>query len=431
MAITKLRQRGITDQAVGSTQIENNTVVAADIAPATITTTQIAPGTIASSNIAPGTIAADRIAPGAITTTQIAPSVPLGVPAVTSDPPTPSLSEGDLFFRSDTKQLKCFAIGSASFSAGTTIPYGASSWSVNGVSQNAIIAICGYGSHPRTSGDNGARGYDHLKWNGSAWSQETNHPYSCSGAACIGTPAAALSAGGHGNPAGPNTPIHPSYSATNISTEWDGSAWGNTASLNYAASSMKQQHGHGSQTDAMICGGWTGPTGTNASQNYNGSTWSAGVTMPTAFLYGAAAGPTNDLIVFSFPGPAGTSSIEYDGSSWSAGPSLSVNRGYECSRIGTANGPTNTGVLAIGGENPSNSNSTELYNGTSWATDVPLANAPTYPASAASHSGGGNTGGGTSGGIVMGGGSPPYPGALIAEYNGAALAILTSPATFS
>ena len=25
----------------------------------------------------------------------------------------------------------------------------------------------------------------------------------------------------------------------------------------------------------------------------------------------------------------------------------------------------------------------------------------------------------------------PYPGALIAEYNGAALAILTSPATFS
>ena len=51
MAITKLRQRGITDQAVGSTQIENNTVAAADIAPATITTTQIAPGTIASSNI--------------------------------------------------------------------------------------------------------------------------------------------------------------------------------------------------------------------------------------------------------------------------------------------------------------------------------------------------------------------------------------------
>ena len=128
MAITKLRQRGITDQAVGSTQIENNTVAAAYIAPATITTTQIAPGTIASSNIAPGTIAADRIAPGAITTTQIAPSVPLGVPAVTSDPPTPSLSEGDLFFRSDTKQLKCFAIGSAAFSAGDAIPYGASGW---------------------------------------------------------------------------------------------------------------------------------------------------------------------------------------------------------------------------------------------------------------------------------------------------------------
>ena len=98
MAITKLRQRGITDQAVGSTQIENSSVAAADIAPATITTTQIAPATIASSNIAPGTVAASNIAPGTITTTQISPAVPLGVPAVSSDPPTPSLSEGDLFF---------------------------------------------------------------------------------------------------------------------------------------------------------------------------------------------------------------------------------------------------------------------------------------------------------------------------------------------
>ena len=79
MAITKLRQRGITDQAVGSTQIENSSVAAADIAPGTITTTQIAPGTIAQADISP--------------------AVNLGVSSVTSDPPSPS--EGDLWLRTD------------------------------------------------------------------------------------------------------------------------------------------------------------------------------------------------------------------------------------------------------------------------------------------------------------------------------------------
>jgi hypothetical protein len=430
MAITKLRQRGITDQAVGSTQIENSSVAAADIAPATITTTQIAPGTIASSNIAPGTIAADRIAPGAITTTQIAPSVPLGVPAVSSDPPTPSLSEGDIFFRTDTKQLKCFAIGSAAFSAGDAIPYGASNWASNGTTKASTWGLAGYGSHPRTGGDNGARGKDFIKYDGSSWSNGPDYPYYNTGTMAIGTQSAALGGGGHGNPSGPNTPIHPSYSATTISYEFDGSSWGSSVSLNYAASSLNAQHGHGTQTDALITNGWTGPSGTNASQEYDGSSWSAGATAPTASAFVCSAGPSSDYLVFS--GSYGSASAEFNGTSYSAGGSLSTGR-PECSRLGTLpDGPTNTGVLAIGGDYPSPiTNSTELYNGTSWSTSVPLANAPTYSSTDASHSGAGNTGAGASGGIVFGGGSPPYPGNLVAEYDGAALAILTSPATFS
>lgn len=428
MAITKLRQRGITDQAVGSTQIENSSVAAADIAPATITTTQIAPATIASSNIAPGTVAASNIAPGTITTTQISPAVPLGVPAVSSDPPTPSLSEGDLFFRKDTKTLKCFAIGSAAFSAGTAIPYGASQWSSTGTGSSSFSAICGYGSHPRTGGDNGARGYDHLQFDGTSWTNATNHPYANSGTMCVGTTSALLSGGGHGNPSGPNTPVHPSYSATTISTEWDGSSWGSTASLNYGASSYNQNHGKGgTQTNAFISGGWQGPSSSTKTQNYDGSSWSAGDAMPTTSNWVDAAGPTSDYIIFG--GSYGTASALYNGSSWSAGPSLSTSRG-ESGRIGTANSPTNTGVLAIGGESPA-SNTTELYNGTSWASDVALHNAPTFPSSSAGFTAGGDTGGGTSGGIVIGGGSPPYPGSLVAEYTGAALAILSSPATFS
>lgn len=406
MAITKLKTRGITADAITTSEIAPNTVAAADIAPGTVTTAEIAPGTIAEADISP--------------------AVNLGVPAVTADPPSPV--EGDMWLRTDTKQLKSYLIGSAAFSAGTAIPYGASGWSSNGTTKDSTWGLSGYGSHPRTAGDNGARGNDFIKFDGSSWSNGPNYPYYNSGTMAIGTQSAALGGGGHGNPAGPNTPIHPSYSATNVSYEFDGSSWGSSASLNYAASSMTQQHGHGTQSDALITNGWSGPSSPTASQSYDGSSWSAGATAPTATNFACTAGPTSNYLVFG--GSYAATSATFNGTAYAAGPSLSSAR-PEGSRLGTANGPTNTGVLAIGGDYPSVTNSTELYNGTSWSSDVPLANAPTYSSSDAGHSGGGNTGGGSSGGIVFGGGSPPYPGNLVAEYTGAALATLTSPATFA
>lgn len=405
MAITKLKQRGITADAITTTEIAPNTVAAADIAPGTVTTTEIAPGTIAAADISP--------------------AVNLGVPAVTSNPPSPN--EGDMWLRTDTKQLKSYLIGSAAFAAGTAIPYGASGWSSNGTTKDSTWGLSGYGSHPRTGGDNGARGNDFIKFDGSSWSNGPNYPYYNSGTMAIGTQSAALGGGGHGNPSGPNA-SHPSYPKTTISYEFDGSSWGSSASLNYAASSLGQQHGHGTQSDALITNGWNHPSNPTASQAYDGSSWSAGATAPTGSNFVASAGPTSNLLVFS--GSYAATSATFNGTAYAAGPSLSTAR-PECSRLGTANGPTNTGVLAIGGDYPSLTNSTELYNGTSWSSDIPLANAPTYSSSNGSHSGGGNTGGGNSGGIVFGGGSPPYPGNLVAEYTGAALAVLTSPATFA
>lgn len=405
MAITKLRTRGITADAITTSEIAPNTVAAADIAPGTVTTAEIAPGTIAAADISP--------------------AVTLGVPAVTSDPPSPN--EGDMWLRTDLKQLKSYLIGTASFSAGTSIPYGATGWASNGTGKASFFAISGYGSHPRTGGDNGARGKDFIHFNGTSWSNAPDYPYYNSGTMAIGTQSATLGGGGHGNPAGPNSPIHPSYSATTISYEYDGSSWGSSASLNYAASSMSQQHGHGTQTDALITNGWSGPSSPTASQSYDGSSWSAGATAPTATNFACSAGPTNDYLVFG--GSYGTASAEFNGTSYSTGPSMSTAR-PEPSRLGTANGPTNTGVLAIGPASP-NSNSTDIYNGTSWSADVPLANAPTYSTGEGGHAGGGNTGVSSSGGIVIGGGNPPYPGSHSAEYDGAALGVLTSPATFA
>ena len=406
MAITKLRTRGITADAITTSEIAPNTVAAADIAPGTVTTAEIAPGTIAAADISP--------------------AVNLGVPAVTSDPPTPSLSTGDMWLRTDLKQLKSYLLGSAAWSGGTTIPYGATGWSSNGTGRSSAWAISGYGSHPRTGGDNGARGKDFIKFDGSSWSNGPDYPYYNSGTMAVGTQSAALGGGGHGNPAGPNTPVHPSYSATTVSYEFDGSAWGSSANLNFGASSMGQQHGHGTQTDALMTNGWTSPTGTSASQSYDGSSWSAGATAPTSAAFVCSAGPTNDYLVFS--GSYGSASAEFNGTSYSAGGTLTSSR-PECNRIGTAYGPGNTGVMAVGGDYPTLTNSCELYNGTSWSADIPLANSPFYGPSTGPGRGAGNTGAGDSaGGLVMGGATPPYPGSAIAEYDGAALAVLSQPA---
>ena len=107
--------------AVTSAKIAPATVASSDIAPATVAASNIAPGTITTTQIAPATVAAPNIAPGTITTTQISPAVPLGVPAVTSNPPTPSLSVGDMFLRTDLSapgNLKAFLAGPLTWSTG-------------------------------------------------------------------------------------------------------------------------------------------------------------------------------------------------------------------------------------------------------------------------------------------------------------------------
>jgi len=352
-----------------------------------------------------------------------------GVPAVTSDPPTADLAIGDVWIRTDEKKLKAYLLGTAAWSAGTTPPWGASGWAVNGSSYVDVTALCGYGGHPKGGGDNGARGDDHLHWDGSSWTTETDHPYHCSSCFVMGTDSAKLSGGGHGNPAGPNSPIHPSYNATNISTEWDGSSWGSTASLNYAGSSWDSQAGHGgTQSSSYTTSGWTGPSASNNFQTYNGSSWSSGTTLPVSGSHVCSGGPSTNITVAAMNS---TSTLEWDGSSWSSGGTMGTSRS-EGSRLGTTeSSPGGTGFMINGGASPYMT--TEVYNGSSWSSGVNAHTAPAYGESAddQSNRGGGDTGGGDARGMIVGGGAPPYPSSKVATYTGAALAALSSPATFS
>lgn len=389
MAITKLRNRGITDDAV--------------------TTDKIAPATVASSDIAPATIASSNIAPGAITADRISPAVTLGVPAVTSDPPSPSLNPGDMWIRKDltANQLKGWLSVAGAFSALSDSPYAGYGGAALGTAAAGSM-ICRYGGHPRTGGDNGARGNDHQSFDNTSWTQETNHPYYCSGNFFHGTQSAGLSGGGHGNPAGPNSPLG-AYAATTISQEWDGSAWGSSASLNVAVSSSDSSHSP-SQSDAIVAGGWgSNPSGpTNGAiytvQTYNGTAWSdLGTNMPLALRAGGTTGPSSDHLVYggSTIGPSTTAAtISWNGSSWTTESSMTVARNeFASSSTGSASG---SAFAAAGNPSVTTYNTSVVWNGTSWNADA------TNPAASPA----------TSGGRSFGGvGSTDATSAIIAGFN--------------
>ena len=378
----------IASDAVTSAKIAPATVASSDIAPATIAASNIAPATITSSQIAPGTVAASNIATGTITTTQISPSVTLGVPAVTSDPPSPSLSLGNMWLRTDltSNQLKCWLPVAGTFSSLSNSPYSGYGGAATG-SSDAGMVICRYGS-PLSAGDNGARGYDHQHFDGTTWSQKTNFPYPNSGTCLGGTQSASVAGGGHGNPGGPNSPLHPSYSATTISYEWDGSAWGGSVTMAYYASSLDKLHST-SQTNTFIATGWYAPGGTTTakSQSYNGSVWTLESDAPYASQDATSSGPGSDSLIFNgnVDGTpyVTTNAASWNGANWSTENSTSLGTtGSYGSYGGTASGGQ---IFKIAGDlGPGQNNTTEVFNGTSWSTDA----TSTYS------SGGGNAFGG-------------------------------------
>ena len=110
----------------------------------------------------------------------------------------------------------------------------------------------------------------------------------------------------------------------------------------------------------------------NASQTYNGSSWTTGPNIITARIEGQSGGTVNAAI------GAGGDAIpshkscteEYNGSSWSNGGAMIIARAYQ------SGGGTQNALIAAGGSAPGISGvrgaCVEEYNGSSWATGTPL-----------------------------------------------------------
>ena len=159
-------------------------------------------------------------------------------------------------------------------------------------------------------------------------------------------------------------------------------------------------------TTAAVCAGGGGPAGTDATTEYDGTSWTAGGTLDTGRTVFCGSGTLTAGIVFGgYDGSAVTDvTEEYDGSTWTEVADLTTARGYH----GGATAGTQSATLAFGGNPPSTSEESETWNGTAWTEGNDLNTARHYL-----------SGSGTStAALAMGGaGSPAYL-AVTEAYNG-------------
>ena len=130
----------------------------------------------------------------------------------------------------------------------------------------------------------------------------------------------------------------------------------------------------GTQTAAFATGGSPAPTYTNATEEYDGTDWTAGGNMLVSKGYYGGGGTLAAGIVMGM-GSSSTDSYEYDGSSWTAGGTMLLG----CSQGSYAG--LQTDGIAFGGTPPTTA--TQGYDGTSWSTR-PNISTPRYALAGAS-----------------------------------------------
>ncbi len=122
----------------------------------------------------------------------------------------------------------------------------------------------------------------------------------------------------------------------------------------------------GTQTTAIICGGET-PSVSGATEEYNGTGFSAGGTMNTArYRLQGTAGTATAGIVFGGVEPSVSNKTEtYNGTAWTTSP-YTLNTARWCAGAGTQ-----TSALAFGG-GPGYKNESEEFDGEGWTATPTL-----------------------------------------------------------
>ena len=276
-----------------------------------------------------------------------------------SDPTLTSSYEGQVWYDKSSGTLR------------SVVAFGAwaSSSSLAGAVRSAVGSSGTQTASLSVGGEPGP-GYFNLveEYNGSGWATATNYPLSIQGPLVAGTQTAAVVCGGNTYP--------PSVDRTDT-FEYDGSSFSSSGALPAGRRGLNNT-GFGSQTAAVQSGGLT-PGGThNTSNEYDGSSWTAGNTINTTRYVHAGAGTLTAGIISSGVGAAPsytslTNVEEYDGTTFTAVNSMSTGHG---ATAGSNQAPQTSLIVFGGNSTPGPSiNNTESYDGTNWTTQPNMASA--------------------------------------------------------
>jgi hypothetical protein len=189
----------------------------------------------------------------------------------------------------------------------------------------------------------------------------------------LGTQTAAIMAGGA---------VPPSYSGTNVTEQYDGTSFSSLPTLNTARHGLSSA---GTTTSNIVFGGGAGPPFENKTESYDGTAWTVQPTMGTGrtYLGGAGADSTAAVAMCGNTGSASSLVEEYNTSvntftaaAWASAPSTNTALGT------TAGCGSVTAGLVFSGANALTNS--EKYDGTSW-TATPALNVGRYAAGEATN----------------------------------------------
>ena len=180
---------------------------------------------------------------------------------------------------------------------------------------------------------------------------------------------------------------------SNATEEYNGSSW---TTVNTSPNYHYENRGCGTQTAGLSIAGQTAPGGSpagaspsNNTEEYDGTSWTAGGNYPVSGVGICAVGSQTATIAGGQPGSPNTLANEYNGSAWTAVGSLTTG-GYQMGGSGDL-----TSALFFG--NSPKSTVSQSWDGSAWASAASMANQRAYATDSVN---------GTSGAAFAGAGNP-------------------------
>ena len=267
-----------------------------------------------------------------------------------SDPTDPQT--GQVWYNSTSATLKVRQeVATNAWASGGNLNNGRYNAGGAGVSNTAAIYFGGQIIAPAPS----ALLTNSESYDGTTWTT-TPSINTARGTQGFGTQTSAVAAGGQ---------AQPNPSATTAVEEWNGSSWTSVTSKSQAV--VASSGAVGVETAGLVFGGAVGDGSpyVTASEEYDGSAWTSGGSMPgnagaKGMAKGGAGTQTAALSMGGDNGSGGdgTDVFSYNGTSWTAGTSLPI------AKKGCGGAGSQTAALIFGG----GTTSTLLWNGTSWTT---------------------------------------------------------------